>query len=132
MADGEKFNLAEECKRLLEDPARFAGVKSEGGKRAKREGAGKLMGRFYHVLRAANLKFGNLQKKSEGFEKGESNGIILHYNFRAMKKLGLGVIAARRVPCACEAWLADKAGNSAPTPPSYCRNSALFDALRDG
>lgn len=35
-------------------------------------------------------------------------------------------------PCACEAWLAEKAGSSAPTPPSYCRNSALFDALRDG
>lgn len=33
-------------------------------------------------------------------------------------------------PGACDAWLAARTG-TAPDAPAYCRNVALFDALRD-
>ncbi|EIE52825.1 hypothetical protein AL036_15405 [Salipiger aestuarii] len=33
-------------------------------------------------------------------------------------------------PCACESWLASQ-HETAPEAPGYCRNVALFDALRD-
>ena len=33
-------------------------------------------------------------------------------------------------PCACDAWLSAQT-ETAPEAPGYCRNAALFDALRD-
>jgi len=49
MLEGAKKSLAEECARLCSLPERSGGVKSEGGKRAKREGEAKMKERRYHV-----------------------------------------------------------------------------------
>ena len=35
-------------------------------------------------------------------------------------------------PDHCEAWLAVKAGETIAAPPDYCRNHALFNALKRG
>jgi len=49
MLGGVKMSLATESARLCSDPLRAAGVKSEGGKSAKREAAAKMKERHYHV-----------------------------------------------------------------------------------
>jgi len=49
MLGDEKMSLAAESCRLCSDPARFEGVKAEGGKRQKREAAAKMKERHYHV-----------------------------------------------------------------------------------
>jgi hypothetical protein len=105
MLEGAKKSLAEECARLCSLPERSGGVKSEGGKRAKREGEAKMKERRYHVQDPAGIQFPNLKMSAVGFEAGEHNGIIAHYNVRVSKDLGVGKAAVRRVPCACDACL---------------------------
>ena len=58
-----------ECQRLCSDPARFGGVKAEGGKRAKREAAAKMQERHYHVQDPAQVKF-----KGDGIGDEETAG----------------------------------------------------------
>ena len=91
--------------RLCSDPARFGGVKADGGKRQKREAAAKMKERHYHVQDPAKVKHGKTSRVAVGFEKGEHNGMLAHYNFRVSKELGMGRAAVRRIPCACDACL---------------------------
>jgi len=49
MLGGKAMSLATECQRLCSLPERFAGVKSDGGKYAKREAAARVKERHYHV-----------------------------------------------------------------------------------
>eukprot|EP00966_Prymnesium_polylepis_P207404 4804176-Prymnesium_polylepis.1 len=49
MLGGAKMSLTTEAKRLCGDPARFTGVKADGGKRQKREAESKMLERHYHV-----------------------------------------------------------------------------------
>eukprot|EP00966_Prymnesium_polylepis_P017924 413578-Prymnesium_polylepis.1 len=106
MLGDTKMSLAVEAARLCRDPARFSGVKAEGGKRQKREAAAKMKERHYHVQDPAKVKHGKTSRVAVGFEAGEHNGMLAHYNFRVSKELGVGRAAVRRIPCACPACLA--------------------------
>eukprot|EP00966_Prymnesium_polylepis_P105434 2441600-Prymnesium_polylepis.1 len=104
--DGDaKLSLATESARLCGDPARFSGVKSEGGKRQKREAAAKTQERHYHVQDPAGVKYTKTSREAVGFEKGEHNGLLAHYSLHVSKELGPGKAALRRIPCACVACL---------------------------
>ena len=141
MIGESELSLAAESKRLLSDPARFSGVKSEGGKRAKREQAAKMLGRRYHVQESADVKFGKLNMSAVGFMAGEHNGLLAHYNFQVSKELGVGRAATRRIPCACESCLAQMEepwtpGVAAELQPRYasstgCIRWKIFEGLND-
>ena len=118
------MSLATECQRLCSLPERSSGVKSEGGKYAKREAAAKLKKRFYHVQDPEKVKHTKLSMVAVGFDKGEHNGILGHYSIQVSKELGKGKAAMRRIPCACAACLAQleeqwKPGVPAETQPRY-------------
>ena len=106
MLGDEKMSLAEESARLCRLPERAHGVKSEGGKRTKREAAAKMQQRFYHVQDPAKVKYKNVNMTAVGFDEGDHNGMLAHYNVRVSKQLGVGKAAVRRIPCACSACLA--------------------------
>ena len=66
----------------------------------------KVSKRFYHVHCPEDIKYPSINKSTKGWRKNtheKGNGIQHHYNFRADPMLGLGHIAVRRIPCACEA-----------------------------
>uniref|UniRef100_A0A6T8CRX0 Uncharacterized protein n=1 Tax=Prymnesium polylepis TaxID=72548 RepID=A0A6T8CRX0_9EUKA len=73
-----KMSLAGEAKRLLSDPLRAHGVKGESDK--KRQANAKMQERVYHVQDPAKVKYTNLSMAAVGFESGEHNGILAHYN----------------------------------------------------
>ena len=131
MIGDDMMSLAAESQRLLSNPLRFGGVKSEGGKRAKREKAAKMMGRRYHVQNPADVKFGKLNMSAVGFMAGEHNGLLAHYNFQVSKDLGVGRAATRRIPCACEACLTQmdepwKPGVAAEEQPRYASSTGCL------
>ena len=95
MLGDKKMSLAQESARLCQLPERAHGVKAEGGKRKKREAAAKMQQRFYHVQDPADVKYKGIKMTAIGFEAGEHNGLIAHYNFRVHKELGKGWAAAR-------------------------------------
>jgi hypothetical protein len=105
MLGDQKMSLAQESARLCSLPERIHGVKAEGGKRQKREAAAKMKQRFYHVQDPAKVKYTKTNMTAVGFEAGDHNGLIAHYNFRVSKELGVGRAAVRRIPCACAACL---------------------------
>jgi hypothetical protein len=105
MLGDKKMSLAVEAARLCSDPARISGVKAEGGKRQKREGEAKVKERHYHVQDPTKVKHGKMSRVAVGFEAGEHNGMLAHYNMRVSKELGVGLAAVRRIPCACTACL---------------------------
>ena len=98
MAEGKSFSLAREAKRILEDPRRVNGVKSDK-KYNKREDAAKLTDRHYHV--EGKVDYQNIKRKLVGLPPGEHNGILGRYNLRTDPDLGMGWAALRHVPCAC-------------------------------
>ena len=69
--------------------------------------------------------------------KEKGNGIRHHYNFRADHNLGMGYIAARRIPCACnacqeqlkETWVSGVPFNKQLRYLSDNRNCALWHIL---
>lgn len=101
MQGGQLVSLAQECARLCSLQTRVSGVKGVGGKRAKRESEAKLQHRNYHVHKEDEVEFATLSMKAHGFEKGEHQGLLAHYNIRVSSELGLGLAAVRRIPCAC-------------------------------
>lgn len=105
MLGGKAMSLATECQRLCSLPERFAGVKSDGGKYAKREAAARVKERHYHVQDPAKVKYTKLNMVAVGFDAGEHNGILGHYSIQVSKDLGKGKAAMRRIPCACPACL---------------------------
>ena len=105
MIGDAKMSLADEAKRLCEDPKRVSGVKAEGGKRQKREAAAKMQQRIYHVQDPKDVKYTKTNRTAVGFEAGEHNGLLAHYSLHVSPELGLGYAALRRIPCACDACL---------------------------
>ena len=64
--------------------------------------------RFYHVQDPKQVRFSNISKGTKGWiriKNQKGNGIRHHHNFRADPVLGVGFIAARRIPCMCEGCL---------------------------
>ena len=105
MTQKSELSFAEECARLCSQVNRKYGVlNSEANKQRKL----KLSERFYYVQDPDTVSYPNLTKKTKGWKKISNqkyNGIQHHYNFRADPVLGLGFLAVRRIPCACEACI---------------------------
>ena len=61
----------------------------------------KMQERFYHYQDFDNVESNDAKYSLSGFEVGDHNGIMGHYNFRFEKDLGMGYCVARCIPCAC-------------------------------
>lgn len=109
--NGKRKSMAEEFAKILNDPARTGGVKGHK-KHQKRETNKKINMRYYAVMHHGNTDVAanshvplmNTNCKATGFTKQNDPyyGISSHYHFYACPQLGLGTIAVRRIPCACE------------------------------
>ena len=115
-ADGKVISLAAKCCEVLGDPDRRNGY-TENGKFKKREAArpNKFANRFYFPMHHGNTDSPQNSKVhlctskcivESGFEKGPYNGIGAHYDFITWWRLGVGKVAARRIPCRCAGCIA--------------------------
>jgi hypothetical protein len=91
---------AAECVRLLSDPTRLNGIKSEG-MRAKREGKALVERNTYESYTMDDVP--PIPNFKIVFPKGKFNGLRAYYNIRTDPDLGLGFAALRRVACGCNA-----------------------------
>ena len=91
---------AAECVRLLSDPSRLNGIKSEG-MRAKREGKALVERNTYKSYTMDDVP--PIPNYKITFAKGRFNGLRAYYNIRTDPDLGLGFAALRRVACGCDA-----------------------------
>lgn len=98
--DGDAIAVspAAECVRMLSDPKRMNGMKSEG-MRAKREGKALVERNDYETYTMEDVP--PISNFKIEFPKGEFNGIRAHYNIRTDPDLGVGYAAIRRVACGC-------------------------------
>jgi hypothetical protein len=103
MVEGLSKSIAAEAARLCSDTTRIEGVKSEG-KYQKREKGAAMKKRHYHVHEENSTEHVNLNMKCQPFLtlSQTCNGLKAMYNIRADPDLGLGRVAVRRIPCACE------------------------------
>jgi hypothetical protein len=106
MVENASKSIAKEAARLCRNENRIHGVKSEG-KYRKREESASMKQRFYWEDGEFEItsSFDNLTMVCKPWYKPKdrkNNGISSMYNFRADPKLGLGRIAIRRIPCACD------------------------------
>jgi hypothetical protein len=85
---------------MLSDPARVNGIKSEG-MRAKREEGAKIECNTYEAYSMNDVKA--IPNFKIELEKGNYNGIRAYYNIRTDPDLGVGWVALRRVACGCGA-----------------------------
>ena len=99
-------SFANECARICAQKARSSGVLNSSNYSARSKTA-KLTNRYYHVHNDKNSIPSIHPKTTQGWlSYGHGKiGIRHHYNFRADPKLPLGQVAARRIPCACEACI---------------------------
>jgi hypothetical protein len=111
-ANGKRASFAGRIKAIMDTPDQIYGVKGDV-KHEKREQSAKISKRCFHVMHhgntdsPANAKLDLINTKfgSTGFisKSGQTqNGIMAHYHFVAFPELGIGRVAARRIPCACE------------------------------
>ena len=103
IATESTLSFAEECARLCGQEDRKFGVLSTPAYHSRNQ---KLNERYYHVQDPKKVQYGNLSKRTKGWiniKSQKCDGIRHHYNFRADPALGHGFIAARRIPCMCEA-----------------------------
>ena len=99
------LSFAEECARLCGLESRRFGVQSSPTYDSRKQ---KVNERVYHVQDPDNVRYSHISKGTKGWRRDKStrgNGIQYHYNFRADPALGLGHVAARRIPCMCEACI---------------------------
>ena len=106
VVDGENkaISFAKQCVNICSQEARKMGVISHK-KLNKREDKKKMKKRFYHYQDFEEVQFKDTKYSKKGFEEGDHNGIMAHYNFRFDTDLGLGICAARRIPCTCKSCL---------------------------
>jgi hypothetical protein len=102
MTETASKSLAFECARLCSISSRINGVKGDA-KSAKRESEAKIKRRHYHVQDPNIVHFKHSKFETVGLPKGL--GVMACYNVRADKDLGLGKVALRRIPCACDACI---------------------------
>ena len=97
--DGGDFvavSPADECVRMLNDPFRVNGIKSEG-MRAKREGKALVELNDYITYTMADVPI--IPDWKISFPKGKYNGIRAYYNIRTDPDLGVGWAALCRLAC---------------------------------
>ena len=102
----EENSFAEECARLCRSKHRQNGVLT-GSNYVARASQSKLSRRYYHVHNDKEHNNMQISKTTTGWHtsQGVKSGIMYHHNFRADPKLPIGKIAARRIPCACQACI---------------------------
>ena len=71
----------------------------------KREDNKKMKARFYHYQDFKKVWFKDTKYSKKGFDKGDHNRIIAHYNVNFDASLGLGYCAAQRIRCTCKSCL---------------------------
>ena len=98
--DNKAISFAKQCVKLCSDHSRKKGAVSHK-KSKKREHMKKMQERFYHYQDFDNVEFKDTKYSLSGFEVGDHNGIMGHYNFCFEENLGLGYCAAHCIPCAC-------------------------------
>ena len=102
---GEESSLASKCAIACSAPSRINGVKSNK-KNNKREEARIIKSRTYYKSKRSDVQCQNFKASVDsGFESGPRNGLSAMYNLRADPELGVGKIAVRRIPCACDGCL---------------------------
>jgi hypothetical protein len=101
MVEGSLSSIAEESARLCSVQSRSEGVKSEN-KYKKREAASVMKRRRYHVLKEEDIEFADLEMSFVTWTKEKYSSIGAMYNLRADPELGVGRIALRKIPCACD------------------------------
>ena len=90
---------AAECVRLLSNPERVSGIKSEG-MRAKREAKALVERNDYAAYTMDDVP--PLPDYKVILPKGKFNGLRPHYNLRTDPDLGMDYAAMRCVACGCE------------------------------
>ena len=140
MCEGKEKIFSKECVRLLSNPDRFSGVKSES-KYAKRESNAMVKKRYYHLQKHEDINHTNIKSQLKGLDNSTPIGIRSHYNIRVDYDLGLSFAAIRRLPCACTACLEQLDLNwdinvLRHEQPRYARNPnchywPLFEGLND-
>ena len=102
--DNKAISFAKQCVELCSQKMRQMGVVSHK-KLKKREDKKKMKQRFYHYQDFDEVEYKDSKFRLKGFEEGDHNGIMAHYNFRFDPDLTLGYCAARRIPCSCKSCL---------------------------
>ena len=102
--DNKAISFAKQCVELCSQKMRQMGVVSHK-KLKKREDKKKMKQRFYHYQDFDEVEYKDSKFRLKGFEEGDHNGIMAHYNFRFDPDLTLGFCAARRIPCSCKSCL---------------------------
>ena len=107
----KRSSMANRMVDALSDPTRTGGLKG-GKKHQKREGNVKIKARHCTAMHhgntdtAANCKvpLAHTTHRACGFPSGGSrNKLGAHHHFYADHHMGVGTVAARRIPCACDA-----------------------------
>ena len=98
------ISFTKQCVNICSQEARKMGVISHK-KLNKREDKKKMKKRFYHYQDFEEVQFKDTKYSKKGFEEGDHNGIMAHYNFCFDHDLGLVICAARRIPCTCKSCL---------------------------
>jgi len=103
--EGKETSLASQCALACCDLKRVNGVKSNK-KYSKREDSNIFKSRTYYESKRSDVQCKDVKfVVADGFEKGPKNGLAAMYNLRADPELGVGKIAVRRIPCACDGCL---------------------------
>jgi hypothetical protein len=139
MVETASKSLADECVRLCSLDSRLQGVKGHM-KHAKREASAQLKMRHYHIQDPDDVKYKHIGFAAEKL----TTGVLMMecYNIRADPDLGLGVVALRRIPCACQGCLLQlsqpwKVGVPPSEQPRYaegnhkCERWHIFHGLND-
>jgi hypothetical protein len=90
---------AAECVRMLSNPSRINGIKSEG-MRAKREAKALVEMNDYATYSMVDVPI--IPDFKIIFPKGKFNGVRAYYNIRTDPDLGVGWAALCRVACGCQ------------------------------
>ena len=138
--EGQWKSLAEEAARLLSE--RGDGLKG-GRKHRKREEALVVKKRYYHVRKWEDVRHRYLkyQMSKGSLPKGEYNGLRAMYNIYCDPDLGVGIVALRRIACACDAceefrnrkWVSGLEAQQQPrfTQNRQCKYWPVMEGLND-
>ena len=105
MTETSSQSFVEECVRLCSQTDRENGV-FDSKKSKGRKNKGKLTRRLYHLHKQEDITYDDINKDSYrcGTLLHVKSGISFQHNIRADPRLGIGKLAARRIPCMRDAY----------------------------
>ena len=102
MSDGDRIDIAEVCKQMLEDPSRGKEVAPNKPRSEKAPSETSISKRVYNVRKPDTSRFEGLKMTATGFDtRKKGYGITSMYNFRFEKALH-DKFAYCRYPCSCK------------------------------